>query len=184
LGNLGSVRVPINPADWFASTPFVLMRSFSEEWIDSSGACSRDGSSNSAAWMPAIETTSATANSKSVRNLPGLNPRMSERSYRWRARHPAERNMSMRRIERLLPSSGAMAVLPHDSRCRKARMSRRPKRSSTKVCSRLTSRPGAGGQASEVQSQGILDGAKTAQAGTHRITSCAGARPDDRATTF
>ncbi len=64
----------VTPADLFSSSPFVLMRRFSEEMDRSFGHVFSHGSSNSAAWMPAIEIYERDGQLQVRAELPGLKP--------------------------------------------------------------------------------------------------------------
>jgi HSP20 family molecular chaperone IbpA len=64
----------LTPADLFSSSPFVLMRRFSEEMDRSFGHVFSHGSSNSAAWMPAIEIYERDGQLQVRAELPGLKP--------------------------------------------------------------------------------------------------------------
>jgi len=64
----------VTPADLFSSSPFVLMRRFSEEMDRSFGHLFSHGSSNSAAWMPAIEIYERDGQLQVRAELPGLKP--------------------------------------------------------------------------------------------------------------
>ena len=64
----------LTPADLFSSSPFVLMRRFSEEMDRSFGHVFSHGSSNSAAWMPAIKINELDGQLQVRAELPGLKP--------------------------------------------------------------------------------------------------------------
>jgi len=77
LGGWGSwdpFAFSLTPADLFSSSPFVLMRRFSEEMDRSFGHVFSHGSSNSAAWMPAIEIYERDGQLQVRAELPGLKP--------------------------------------------------------------------------------------------------------------
>ena len=60
--------------NWDPSSPFVLMRRFSEEMDRSFGHLFSHGSSNSAAWMPAIKINELDGQLQVRAELPGLKP--------------------------------------------------------------------------------------------------------------
>jgi len=77
LGGWGSwdpFAFSLTPADLFSSSPFVLMRRFSEEMDRSFGHLFSHGSSNSAAWMPAIKINELDGQLQVRAELPGLKP--------------------------------------------------------------------------------------------------------------
>ena len=72
-GNWDPFAISSTPADLFSSSPFVLMRRFSEEMDRSFGHLFSHGSSNSA-WMPAIKINELDGQLQVRAELPGLKP--------------------------------------------------------------------------------------------------------------
>jgi HSP20 family protein len=73
-GNWDPFAFSLTPADFFSTSPFVLMRRFSEEMDRSFGRLFSHGSSNSGVWIPAIEMTERDGQLQVRAELPGLKP--------------------------------------------------------------------------------------------------------------
>jgi hypothetical protein len=73
-GNWDPFAFSLTPADFFSTSPFVLMRRFSEEMDRSFGRLFSHGSSNSGVLIPAIEMTERDGQLQVRAELPGLKP--------------------------------------------------------------------------------------------------------------